>query len=196
MTTILPNSPVVRIASAEDASSLAVLARALISHERALNEFAGELNPWAASPEELRKQLLRPGTCFFVAEMNIREQHEIIGYLKAVIYGLPPDRREVGLLRWLNDKAERTARRIFDFLMRRPRPSTHLIAGYIAGAFVRPDMRRAGIGQLLVAAAEEWFRTHGVSTSELHVLAANESARQFWTEAGYQPLALGMRKKL
>ena len=48
----------------------------------------------------------------------------------------------------------------------------------------------------LVTAAEEWFRAQGLAISELHVLYANESGRQFWEEAGYQPLAMGMRKKL
>ncbi len=187
------NKPLaVRRATPEDAGSLAALARQLLEYERSLNEYAGELNPWAASVDEMRKQILRPDTCFFVAEFN----DEMVGYVKAVIYGLQPERREVGFFQWLESGAERTARRVFNFVTRRPRPNVQLTGGYIAGAFVRHDQRRARVGQALIGAAEDWFRSHGLVTSELHVLYANDSARQFWEQVGYAPLAMGMRKKL
>ena len=190
-----PGSVRVRAATIEDARWLATLARQLLEYERSLNQQAGELTPWAASEDELRKQMRRPGTRFFVAE-EAERSGEIIGYIKAVIYGLPPDRRETGLRRWLLAQAERGARRAFNFVMRRPRPNVRVTGGYIAGAFVRPDVRRTGVGQALVNAAEEWFRSHGIVTCELHVLHANTSARHFWEESGYEPLAMGMRKKL
>lgn len=187
----------VRAATIEDARWLATLARQLLEYERSLNQQAGELSPWAASVDEIRKQMRRPGTRFFVAEdASPGSSGEIIGYIKAVIYGLPPDRRETGLRRWLLAQAERSARRAFNFVMRRPRPNVQVTGGYIAGTFVRPDGRRAGVGQALVSAAEEWFRSHGIVTSELHVLYANTSARHFWEESGYEPLAMGMRRKL
>lgn len=184
--------PAVRMAAPEDAGELAALARQLLEYERSLNEDAGELNPWAASIDEMRKQMLHPNTRFFVAEFNA----EMVGYVKAVIYGLPPDRREVGLIPWIEAVAERAARRVFTFVMRRPRPNVQLVGGYIAGAFVRHDQRRARVGHALIHAAEDWFRSHGLVTSELHVLYANDRARRFWEQVGYEPLAMGMRKKL
>ena len=80
--------------------------------------------------------------------------------------------------------------------LRRPRPNVEAAGGYIAGAFVRQDARRANAGRMLVAAAEDWLRTQGITNSELHVLYFNEGARRFWEEIGYEPLTLGMRKKL
>jgi GNAT superfamily N-acetyltransferase len=187
----------VRVATPGDARSLAVLSRQLLEYERSLNEAAGELTPWAASQQEIRKQILHPATRFFIAECNGPDgQREIVGYLKASLYGLLPARSEVGTRRWLQDVIERALRRAYHVLMRRPRPSVRLTGGYIAGAFVRPDVRRNGVGQTLIAAAEEWFRAHGAAASELHVLYANDAARRFWEEAGYEPLAMGMRKKL
>lgn len=152
----------------------------------------GDLTPWAASAEEIRKQLLRPGARFFVAEKD----GKIVGYIKVVVHGRRLTREEIGIRRWLLDSIERLARRIFNLLLRRPRQNVEAVGGYIAGAFVSSEARRARVGRLLVSAAEDWLRSQGIPTSELHVLFANQSARRFWEEIGYEPLAMGMRKKL
>jgi ribosomal protein S18 acetylase RimI-like enzyme len=186
------NPATVRAAIASDSVFLSALAHDLLLHERAINEEMGELTRWAASPEELRKQILRPNTQFFVAE----KENEIIGYIKVVIHGQRLTREEIGLARWLIDGAERAARGIFDLIFRRPRPNVETEGGYIAGLYVRPEDRRGGAGRSLVAAAENWLREQGVNTSDLHVLSANEGAWRFWEEAGYEPLTMGMRKKL
>ncbi len=185
-------APVIRAATVADAAAVAILARQLLDHELALNEYAGRLTPWAATAEELRKQILQPNTCFFIAECD----GELVGYVKAVIFGRRPHRREIGHRRWLREVIEVAARRLYEFLMRRPRPNVETIGGYIAGVFVRPEARRRSLGRALIAAAEDWFRNQGIVTSELHVLYANESARRFWEKAGYQPVAMGMRKRL
>jgi GNAT superfamily N-acetyltransferase len=186
------NPLIVRAATVADAAPLAVLARELLTYERSLNEAMRELTPWAASPDELRKQIRQPNLRFFIAERN----GELLGYVKAMIYGRALKRAEIGYARWLKDGVERAAQRTFNWAMRRPRPNVRLTGGYIAGAFVREDARRTRIGRALIAAAEDWFRQHGLTTSELHVLYSNERARQFWENVGYQPLAMGMRKKL
>ncbi|MGH9832550.1 MAG: GNAT family N-acetyltransferase [Blastocatellia bacterium] len=186
------NPATVRAAIAADAVSLSALAHDLLLHERAINEEMGELTRWAASPEELRKQMLRPNTRFFVAE----KENEIIGYIKVVIHGRRLTREEIGFARWLIDGIERAARAIFDLIFRRPRPNVETEGGYIAGLFVRPEDRRSGAGRSLVAATEDWLREQGVKTSDLHVLSANESAWRFWEDAGYEPLTMGMRKRL
>ena len=80
--------------------------------------------------------------------------------------------------------------------MRRPRPTVQILSGYIAGVYVAATARNRGIGRMLALAAEAWFSEQGLKNSELHVLYHNETARRMWEELGYEPLALGMRKKL
>jgi ribosomal protein S18 acetylase RimI-like enzyme len=196
MTTRDQNSTIIRPATSADAAQLSSLAHQLLSHERALDEGLGELTQWAASPKELRKQMRRPHTRFFVAEKRGEAGTEIIGYIKVVIHGRRLARAEIGVTRWLIDVTERAARGVFNFIFRRPRPNVEMTVGYIAGAFVRPDSRRASVGRALVRAAEDWLRSQDIKTSDLHVLNANEAAYRFWEAAGYKPLTMGMRKKL
>lgn len=186
------NSLRIRAARDGDADALASLARELLVYEKSLNETMGELTDWAASADELRKQMLRPANRFFVAEKD----GKVIGYIKVVIHGQQLTLQELGGMRWLLDRLEEMARSLVTFVLRRPRPNVEAIGGYIAGAFVHPEARRASAGRLLVAAAENWLRAQGIATSELHVLHFNEGARRFWEEIGYEPLTLGMRKKL
>lgn len=186
------NNLLIRAAQTSDAVALATLSRQLLLHEKSLNETMGELTRWAATETEIRKQLLRPNQRFFVAETD----GEVIGYLKVIVTGQQLTRKELGLARWLLDRLEIFARRVVNVLLRRPRPNVQAIGGYIAGVFVRPDVRRAKVGQQLLAAAETWLRAQGITSTELHVLFINEGARAFWEEAGYKPLTLGMRKKL
>src|SRR5262245_11338766 len=194
---------IIRLATSADAAHLSSLAHRLLLYERSLNEGMGEVTRWAASPQELRKQMRRPNVRFFVAEKTGPAGPEIIGYIKIVIHGRRMKRDELGVTRWLVHVIEQAARRIFNFIFRRPRPnvanfegSPENAIGYIAGVFVRPQDRRASVGQAMVSAAENWLRAQGVKTSDLHVLSANESAWRFWEQAGYKPLTLGMRKKL
>lgn len=192
MTAFEDNGTQIRPAEISDAESLATMARELLLFEKSLNDAMGEVTPWAASPEEIRKQILRPNTRFFVAErFGI-----VIGYIKVQVHGSNPGPRELGVLRWLLALVERAARAIFNFALGRPRPNVEAAGGYIAGAFVRADERRTNIGRMLVAAAEDWLRSRGMKTSELHVLHANKEARQFWEDAGYEPLMMGLRKKI
>lgn len=186
------DSLLIRAARAEDAESLAALSRELLLYEKSLNAAMGELTGWAASPEEIRKQLLRPNNRFFVAEKN----GELIGYIKVMIQGRPLTRRELGFVRWLMDRLEEVARKAINFVLRRPRPNVEIIGGYIAGIYVHPQSRRSKVGRELLTAAENWMVAQSIPITELHVLYLNEAARRFWEAAGYQPLTLGMRKKL
>jgi len=188
----MSNSSLIRNARPEDAGALASLARQLLEYEKSLNETMGDLTAWAASADEVRKQILRPDNCFFVAEKD----GEAIGYIKVVVHGQQLSRYELGTRRWLMDRIEQMARDAINFLLRRPRPNVEAAGGYIAGAFVHPGARRLKIGQMLVATAEDWLRAQGIASAELHVLHVNETAREFWKEMGYEPLTLGMRKKL
>lgn len=191
MTNSSRNAAHIRLAEAADAPALARLARALLAHERALHA-AYDLHPWAASEAELLKQLRQPNTRFFVAEQG----ETLVGYLKVVLHGAAFTRAETGWRQWSQTVFTRWARRVFDALLQRPRANVTPQGGYIAGAFVLPEWRRSHTGHALVAAAESWLREKGMATSELHVLYANESAREFWASLGYEPLVLGLRKKL
>jgi ribosomal protein S18 acetylase RimI-like enzyme len=186
------NTFTIRTSTFTDAPAIAALTRELMVYERGLSEPAHEVNPWAATIDELHKQLRLPNTRFFVAEKN----QQVVGYIRAVIVGRKLPREELGWRQWLKDWIERAARRSFTFVMRRPRPAVQVESGYIAGTFVTVEARRLGIGRALATAAETWFSEQGLKNSELHVLFNNEAARQMWEELGYEPLALGMRKKL
>ncbi|MBS1787238.1 MAG: GNAT family N-acetyltransferase [Acidobacteria bacterium] len=192
MTTGNQDSLLIRAARDDDAEPLAALSRELLLYEKSLNEAMGELTGWAASPEEIRKQLLRPNYRFFVAEKS----GELIGYIKVMIQGQMLTRRELGFARWLVDRSEQLARKAVNFLLRRPRPNVETVGGYIAGIYVHPQTRRSKIGRELLTAAENWLLAQSIPLTELHVLYINEAARRFWEAAGYQPLTLGMRKKL
>lgn len=189
----LPNSfPLVRAARLTDAPALAQLARELLHYEQSLNQQMSPLTPWAATPTELRKQLRQPHIKFFLAE----REGELIGYLKVVAYGLELTPQRLGWPNWIKEKFIKRARQAFEWLLRRPRPNVALTGGYIAGAFVKPSARRSHIGRALVNAAEHWVQQQGLTHSELQVLHANLSARQFWESLGYEPVVLGMRKRL
>ena len=192
MTNHAHNLFIIRSATFADAAAIATLTRELLVYERDLSDASREVNPWAASLAELQKQLRLPNTRFFVAE----KEQQVVGYLRAVIVGRKLPREELGWTRWLKDGIERAARWSFTLVMRRPRPAVQVESGYIAGTFVSREARNLGIGRALATAAETWFSEQGLKNSELHVLFRNEAARQMWEALGYEPLALGMRKKL
>ncbi|GAA4596081.1 ribosomal protein S18 acetylase RimI-like enzyme [Actinoplanes octamycinicus] len=52
---------------------------------------------------------------------------------------------------------------------------------------VAPDRRRAGIGGLLIAAAEDRLRALGGTRADAMVLDANERAHGIWAARGYRP---------
>lgn len=191
------NLAAIRDATPADDVSLAELTRALLEYEHSLVEPICEVKPCAASREELRLQLQFSNTRFFVAEQVLGPNaRRVVGYLKAVIIGKPESFDEAGALNRLGALAERIAHRVYAAVLHRPRSSAQIVTGYIAGVFVHPDARRLGIGRLLTARAEEWFREQGVKGCELHVLESNGAGRAFWEEIGYAPISVGMRKKL
>ena len=69
-------------------------------------------------------------------------------------------------------------------ISRDPHPSSAHVADL--GLMVAARYRRRGIGSALLAAAEEWARSAGVSKLELHVFPHNESAIALYEKAGYE----------
>ncbi len=186
------NPILVRAARLDDAARIAALSHQLLVYEQSLNQAMGDLTPWAASSEEIRKQMRRPNTRFFVAEKD----GEVAGYLKVWIIGRTAEFADSGTMTWLLERIETAARRLFNFIFRRPRPNVEATGGYIAGVFVRDHLRRSGIGKSLVIAAEDWLRARGIQTCDLQVLITNQLALEFWEDLGYRPLVIGMRKEI
>jgi ribosomal protein S18 acetylase RimI-like enzyme len=54
---------------------------------------------------------------------------------------------------------------------------------------VHPERRRAGIGRLLVDAAEDRFRVFGGTRADAMVLDENDLAHRAWRAGGYAPQA-------
>lgn len=57
--------------------------------------------------------------------------------------------------------------------------------GVVETLFVRPHRRNEGIGTELLTAAERSLRERGCTVVTVEVLAANERARQFYADRGY-----------
>jgi GNAT superfamily N-acetyltransferase len=74
--------------------------------------------------------------------------------------------------------------------------STDEVVGFIDDAYVRPMVRRYGVGEGLLARAEAWCREKGMQTVRLNVLAANQIGLAFWTKQGYEPFSITVAKTL
>ena len=57
--------------------------------------------------------------------------------------------------------------------------------GLVENVYVVPERRGEGVGSALLAAAEDRLRERGCEAFFLEALAANEAARRFYREAGY-----------
>lgn len=61
---------------------------------------------------------------------------------------------------------------------------------------VRPEMRRRGVGRLLVEQAQSWVRDRGVARIEIQVASANPEGQAFWRAIGYADLMDVLHKRL
>lgn len=76
-------------------------------------------------------------------------------------------------------------------IARDPHPASDHVADL--GLMVARGHRRVGVGTALMAAAEEWARSVGVSKLELHVFPYNEPAIAFYTKLGFAEEGLRRR---
>lgn len=67
---------------------------------------------------------------------------------------------------------------------------------YISELFVEEALRGQGVGQALIAACEDWARTHGHATIRIGHLTANTRTGQMYEKAGYASYATQRRKRL
>jgi GNAT superfamily N-acetyltransferase len=70
------------------------------------------------------------------------------------------------------------------------------LVGFIDDAYVVEDARSRGIGRALLRRVEDWFLSRGIGEVRLNVAAANERGVRFWTQAGFEPQNMTMRKAL
>ena len=68
--------------------------------------------------------------------------------------------------------------------------------GFIEDAFVRPHVRRKGIGSALYEATEAWCRANGAVELRLQAIVADDIAADFWVRQGFEPFIALMSKSL
>jgi len=68
--------------------------------------------------------------------------------------------------------------------------------GVVSNLFVVPERRGEGIGADLLEAAERALRQAGAEAVALEALAANDRAREFYAERGYEPHRVELTKSL
>jgi len=66
--------------------------------------------------------------------------------------------------------------------------------GYIADFYVIPQMRRKGVGSVLLQASMDWFGTKTVLIVDLNYLEANEVGKAFWKAMGFDGYRVLARK--
>jgi GNAT superfamily N-acetyltransferase len=57
--------------------------------------------------------------------------------------------------------------------------------GQLMDMAVRPELRRRGLGSLLLAEALRWFKGRGIERVELSVAARNPIGYPFWKKRGF-----------
>jgi ribosomal protein S18 acetylase RimI-like enzyme len=74
-------------------------------------------------------------------------------------------------------------------ILQRPKVFEHRSYGHIYDVFVDASHRNQGVGEALVNAAMEWFRTRRVDRVELYTHARNELGLRFWKKMGFETTA-------
>ncbi|MGH9787657.1 MAG: GNAT family N-acetyltransferase [Candidatus Acidiferrales bacterium] len=83
-----------------------------------------------------------------------------------------------GARAWVAEEEER----LVAFIIARHVSRRH---GHIITLDVREDRRRRGVGTTLLATAEEWLRSLGVTRVRLETAVDNAAAVAFWQKTGY-----------
>jgi len=68
--------------------------------------------------------------------------------------------------------------------------------GHVSDIVVAPEAEGRGVGQALMAAAEDWARALGFRLLSLHVFDGNARARAFYARLGYRPDIVKLIKTL
>lgn len=68
--------------------------------------------------------------------------------------------------------------------------------GYVNGLYVLEEQRRLGIGQRLLNAGNDWFRSCGLTLVEIYAAWENNIAKDFWIKNGFHPTEVVMLSSL
>ena len=68
--------------------------------------------------------------------------------------------------------------------------------GYIEDLIISPNYQKKGIGRLLFKSSEEWLKSKGIHSMELHVWESNKNAMQFYEIIGFKSIQRKMKKSL
>ena len=91
---------------------------------------------------------------------------------------LPEEKEPVGVL-WLSIMEDNGARK-----------------GFVFDVWIRPDLRRQGLGTRAMMEAERWARSQGLNSLGLHVFGHNRAALALYKKLGYVITNLNMTKPL
>jgi len=81
-------------------------------------------------------------------------------------------------------------------LQRRPPVMLEEWYGFIDTLIVREDLRRQGLGRMLIQDLLQWFREKNARTVELSMASKNALGEKFWTALGFETLLLRKVLKL
>ena len=60
------------------------------------------------------------------------------------------------------------------------------MTGWISEVFVADELRGAGVGRLLIDAANAWYRGERITRVELQVVVGNARGRRFYEQLGWR----------
>jgi ribosomal protein S18 acetylase RimI-like enzyme len=66
--------------------------------------------------------------------------------------------------------------------------------GYIVDLWIEEAFRKQSVAPALLAEADQWFKSQGVSRVQLYVDVRNQRGQKFWEQVGYAPFEIVMRK--
>jgi GNAT superfamily N-acetyltransferase len=73
-----------------------------------------------------------------------------------------------------------------------PSTSSDERALVVSNVVVLDSHRGAGVGRAITAELARFARTKGLARAMIRTFAANEDALRFWSDQGFQPLAVDM----
>jgi len=68
--------------------------------------------------------------------------------------------------------------------------------GYVHDVLVDPDARRQGVASILMNAAFDWLKSHGMPRVVLGTASANLAAQRLFAQLGFRPTMIEMTREL
>ena len=68
--------------------------------------------------------------------------------------------------------------------------------GYVHDVLVDPEARRQGVASILMNAAFDWLKSHGMPRVVLGTASANVAAQRLFAQLGFRPTMIEMTREL